>query len=346
MAKTIERKIPAHKNIYMERSGKIVPERQLRVAMGIPDEGINCDTGMLVLVAGYGGGIDSNVFHKMRETLPDEYNFVVVQCQYFGADYMGAPKKITIPIENYGVHGVRYASETGETIEEFCDMGIMQALDIVTATKECCRYLREQKREVNPGKIIIFGTSHGAYLAYLANLICPHLYKYIFDVSAYLTPYYIHHTRLLETKYPDMTMYLEIKQFLYEHPEVCYDQRLYDLDFLYRNTQNNCRIIALQGTNDWMVDYRKKEEFIQSLGGQAQIMLISKTDVDGILFKHADHGLGMDFFQFFKMIMPILHWNGGYHMAETPEKVRVGNEEAYIIIRYEDEMPHVEEIVF
>ena len=45
---------------------------------------VNENTGMLVLIPGYGGNIDSHVFRKMREVFAEQYNFITVQCDYFG----------------------------------------------------------------------------------------------------------------------------------------------------------------------------------------------------------------------------------------------------------------------
>lgn len=47
---------------------------------------VNENTGMLVLIPGYGGNIDSHVFRKMREVFAEQYNFITVQCDYFEID--------------------------------------------------------------------------------------------------------------------------------------------------------------------------------------------------------------------------------------------------------------------
>ena len=49
---------------------------------------VNENTGMLVLIPGYGGNIDSHVFRKMREVFAEQYNFITVQCDYFGNRFM------------------------------------------------------------------------------------------------------------------------------------------------------------------------------------------------------------------------------------------------------------------
>ena len=41
-------------------------ERKLKVYFTEPDSGINKDTGILLLVAGFGGNANSNVYKKMR----------------------------------------------------------------------------------------------------------------------------------------------------------------------------------------------------------------------------------------------------------------------------------------
>ena len=69
-----------------------------------------------------------------------------------------------------------------------------------------------------------------------------------------------------------------------------YNDNLYNLSFLYQNIKNKCKIIALQGTDDWMVDVNEKDKFISQLDN-AQLLIIHPDEVDGVLCKNADHGL-------------------------------------------------------
>ena len=42
-----------------------------------------------------------------------------------------------------------------------------------------------------------------------------------------------------------------------------YNEKLYSLPFLYKNRKNMCKIIAMQGTEDWMVDAENKEIYFK-----------------------------------------------------------------------------------
>lgn len=70
--------IPAHYNIYSGATG-----RELRVDFSIPSEGVNETTGLLLLVPGFGGNIDSKVYSKMRNVFADQFNLITIQCDYF-----------------------------------------------------------------------------------------------------------------------------------------------------------------------------------------------------------------------------------------------------------------------
>lgn len=229
----------------------------------------------------------------------------------------------------------------GESLEEFNDMGMMQALDIVNATLKSVCYIRENYGGTIK-KIILFGTSHGAYLAHLANLICPGLYFWLLDISAYITPYYLKHIRTLRTFYADgrVVPYF-IKPFAYLHPEICYDEELYNLQYLYRGAKNKCRIICFQGAEDWMADTKEKERLMQEIREMAQFMLIQKEDVDGILCKNAGHGMEINFFVLFEILMPMLQ-----RRRETqtegfclPDAVELGSGTTKVYIDYKSNLP-------
>ena len=117
-------------------------------------------------------------------------------------------------------------------------MGIMQALDIVSSTLNILFLLRDRKHIVNTKKIILFGVSHGAYVAHLANLICPNLFTYILDISAYIKPYYLDVIRAQFIKNERIECQIVKEQFINNNPQYRYNEKLYDLDFLYSRTKN------------------------------------------------------------------------------------------------------------
>ena len=226
-------------------------------------------------------------------------------------------------------------------------MGIMQALDIVNATLSVIYYLQNEHRSINTKKVILFGSSHGAYLAHLANLICPDLYNVIIDISGYLKPYFLDHIREVIVRSGDVEAIVKLKYFVYQHPEFRYHGDLYDLRFLYKNRKNTCKIIAFQGMNDWMVDYREREVFIREVDS-AELILIDTDDVDGLLCRNAGHSLEMNFFVLFEMIMPmlnsILRERDG--KVELDNEVVLGDAHAFIKISYESGLPRLMELVF
>lgn len=67
----------AHNNIYIEQPEENYRTREIRTEMVFPDC-VNENTGMLVLIPGYGGNIDSHVFRKMREVFAN--SIISLQC--------------------------------------------------------------------------------------------------------------------------------------------------------------------------------------------------------------------------------------------------------------------------
>ena len=82
MAKTYELEIQAQLSVYEPK------ERTMMMYFAEPEDGVNQDTGILLLLAGYGGNAKSRVFEKMRTAFADAYNLLTVQCDYFGYEYM------------------------------------------------------------------------------------------------------------------------------------------------------------------------------------------------------------------------------------------------------------------
>lgn len=354
MSQMVEIDFYAHNNIYKTSySDGNYRKRTLHTKISIPESGTNEDTGMLLLLPGYGGNIDSNALHKMLLKFSDWYNLVVVQCDYFGNQLMDSnihdkfkenANEILNTVDLRLVKGeILYEQEPCGTVDEFNDMGIMQALDIVSTTMCTLSFLSDQGAVMNTNKIIMFGISHGAYIGHIANLICPNLYSCLVDISSYLFPIYLKIHRITSFEYPKVKIGVRKQEFLYAHPEYQYAQKLYDLRFLYKNAKNNCKIIAFQGTGDWMVDYKEKAEFVSQIGETAQLMLISKEDVDGIMCKSADHGLGMDFMELFKMLMPMLDnlLREKSCNINLSEEVMLGDDENHIKITYENGLPEL-----
>ena len=127
----------AHNNIYIEQPEENYRTREIRTEMVFPDC-VNENTGMLVLIPGYGGNIDSHVFRKMREVFAEQYNFITVQCDYFGNRFMDSNEpeemRLIADMKNIIDAEICYRMNGFESEDEFNDMGLMQALDIVSTT--------------------------------------------------------------------------------------------------------------------------------------------------------------------------------------------------------------------
>ena len=340
----------AHRNIYDREETSNYETRHIRTEISIPDC-VNKDTGMLILVPGYGGNIDSHVYKKIRKNLADQYNLIIIQCDYFGNCCMAEtfPAELNKVLDNIVKADIIYREDLHETVKEFNDMGFMQALDIVSSTLCSIEVINKKGYTFNSNRVYIFGPSHGAYLAYLANAMCPGLYSALIDVSAYLSPYYMFNSRITLTSFNSGSIQVRVvREYLIKNYEqMRYNEKLYSLPFLYKNRKNMCKIIAMQGTEDWMVDAEEKKNFISNID-YADILMITPEDVDGILCKNAEHGLGIDFFELFKIIIPVLDEGvrEQKQYIDLPQKVKVGDDETHIIISYESGLPEILELTW
>lgn len=294
-------RIKVHNNIYTDE------ERTIPVRIALPDAGVDDETTMLVISYGYGATYTANIFQKLMNRLPDQYNMVVLSGAYFGSNYMNSGKveiDLSIGSEQYGneVYVTKYMEENEH---DFNDMGIMQGLDTVYMTLEGLAYIGRKSEEMR--HIIVFGSSHGGYISHLANLMCPNLYSYILDISSYTFPYYIGRVRVVHVRRKWIDIEIGWEYFVNENSQYQVDDKLLDLKFLYSTSANKSRMILFQGTRDWMVDYKEKKELCNIIGDGAEFMLFTQEDVDGTFIKDADHGLGMNFEVLFDMILPLVY---------------------------------------
>jgi hypothetical protein len=315
---------PGHPNIYNNGS-----HRDLKIYFSTPDNGVNEETGILLLISGFGANANSKVYKKMRSTFADLYNLVTVQCDYFGHEFMQDSNVITINISREILSGVlntaeveqiyrngfnqhlfvekgsRYewginAKETlRESIENFNDMGIMQAIDNITAVNYVINILKDNNSIFNTKKIILFGQSHGAYLSYLCNALVPNFFSLLIDNSAWLFPSYLTSSRFVFTKVGRMTILSEFKYFV---SNLEYDEELYSLKTLYKKFYNQCNIECFHGTSDSLINYMEKQDFCIELEN-CTFHQISAEKVDGMVFKSTNHGLDADFLKLFAKVM-------------------------------------------
>ncbi|WP_135555577.1 DUF2920 family protein [Paenibacillus cymbidii] len=329
MANEYDITIPAHPNLYTG------DERQLKIYFGAPEQ-INADTGMVLFIAGYGGHSGSKVYTKMRSVLADTFNLVTVQCDYFGHEFMQKPKQIDatpfclnvqkktgIPASaiNSQLNGVEdmvrlaekydipllFKEALGESKGNFNDMSLMQSIDNITAVLAVIAILQDNDYPFNTRKMVTFGHSHGAYLAYLCNAFAPGLFKLMIDNSSYLYPIFMNP---LERRIGELTLDGLILRVYFDYMATTMnevDRNIMDLEWLYGQIENRCQCMVYHGSKDHMTDTGRKREFSRSIG--ARFEEVAEDRVDGQLFGSAEHGLHADFFKLFEHVMERFHFD-------------------------------------
>jgi len=272
MSKDYEINISAHPNIYNNLS-----PRHMNIYFSEPDKGVNNETGLLLLISGFGANANSKVYKKMRTVFADKYNLVTIQCDYFGWEFMQDKPLL-------------------ETTEYFNDMGVMQALDNITAVLTVVEIIRDNNLTFNTKKIMAYGHSHGAYLAYLSNIFAPHLFSLIIDNSSWLFPLYLQGKRYLNYINGDRIV------FNYYASSVVKDIEIIYLPFLYTNFENYSVIHSFHGNNDNLISLTDKRNFCRSFKN-CFLHEITTNNVDNRIFKSTMHGLNADFLLLFDYVI-------------------------------------------
>ncbi|WP_099190200.1 DUF2920 family protein [Tepidibacter mesophilus] len=330
MSKEYSFETEGHKSIYVKDEQVNYNDRKFNVCFSIPDNGVNSDTGIILFISGFGGNANSNVYKKMRKEFADKYNMVTVQCDYFGWEFMQEQKSIYSPNfnidelkKNFSVKEIEYIYKDGnfdiyrylemasnyninvklradlsnENLSNFNDMSIMQAIDNITAVLKVMAVLYNNNYEFNTKKVIIYGHSHGAYLAYLCNIFAPTLFSLIIDNSAWLYPGYIKENRCIIMPINNMILNVE---FDYLAKTIDIDEDLISLSYLYSNFKNNCNIVSYHGITDNLISHKYKKSFCESIEN-CTYNEINVQRVDGKIFKSTNHGLDADFLELFEL---------------------------------------------
>lgn len=320
MAEHYEIQIPTHNSIYGERSEIEAYEREMNVYFSVPEKGAGVNTGLLLLIAGFGGHAQANVYKKMRDQFADQYDLVVVQCDYFGWEYMQNPNAFFLEngqivsmslLESFRQQGICSFGAFGkweieESWENFNDMGIMQAVDNVIAVLSIIYVLQNKKIKLNGDRMFIYGHSHGAYLSYLCNRIASGLFFGLIDNSAWLIPAYIHKARKLPIKISlsswgkeEIDVNVCINYFAVSMKNQ-FD--VFNLKQLYSEFKNQCKIVSYHGVDDELIGNKEKEEFCSNVA-QCNLQIISGKSIDGAVFNSTKHGLDADFLKLFDYAM-------------------------------------------
>lgn len=319
-------KIKALSSIYSDDR----KDRELEVHYSLPEGGINEETGILMCIAGFRGFCNANVFKKFRRTFADKYNLITIQCDYFGYQYMRKPmnlnltkkqlkslKKVEIVklykegngkvscddyfklCEEYGFKE-KVKEKIEENIDDFNEMGLMQALDNMNALQHVVRKLKKGEMTFNSNKIIFFGNSQGAYLSYLCNILVPGMISLIVDNSGWVFPEFIKKNER-QVNIKNEKAHIRVL-FDYMARDVIDDYEILNLNNLYKDFDNKCKIIAFHGVDDKVISLDEKESFLSNVNN-SELNKITPDNVDGKKFSNYKHGLGANFIHLFDSIM-------------------------------------------
>ena len=313
-------KIPAHNSIYTPNyEQNNYKKRELTAYYSLPDAGVRPDTGVVLFIAGFGGHANSNVYKKMRAQFADTYNLVTIQCDYFGWEFMQGNDSTVLSAElvdtllqrlslaevqalaNDKPRFYAYLQKEdlqltlecvmNESLDNFCDMSYMQAIDNITAVLHVIQGLADEGLHVNAQKIMLFGQSQGAYLSYFCHALTRNLFTHILDNSTWLYPSYIHNYRVFITDEGE-------KRFRYITTKIPFNQEYLHLSNLTRGYTSPCRILAYHGSTDNFHPFAEKQTVLGG-GGSIDLRLITEADVPTEIFKDTSHGLGADFLALF-----------------------------------------------
>lgn len=316
MAQEYELEINGQPTRYSDAS------RRMKMYFAEPEQGAGDHTGILLLIAGYGGHARSNVYQKMRKTFADQYDLIVVQCDYLGYRYMQndqhltvtedmlrqvlTPEEISILAKDYANHQDLLAGKTlsgyislQEHADDYNEMGLIQAMDNLMAVSVLQDIIRENGIRPCRDRVYIYGQSHGAYLAYLCNYLAPGLFTGIIDNSAYLFPYFMEHDREV-TCVGELFSLQKIYHYCLADQQV--DRESYDLRSLYADFTNHARIVVYHGADDEMIPLQEKEEFLKQID-HVILHVITDREVDGIVFRSTGHSLEADLLKIFAMAL-------------------------------------------
>ncbi len=304
---------------YFEESN----DRSFTVYFSEPENGVTEETGLCLLIAGFGGNAESNVYKKMRLEFADKKNYVVIQCNYFGWEFMGFQEseqinKLMILENFFDSQEISYINagqmeligdivrvkefNMEESREYFCEMGLFQAIDNLRAIKVIQDILESNNLNYNKRKIIAYGFSHGAYLAYLCNAMNPELFSGIIDNSAWLFPRYLTEIRKISgrlTHEEREDLYCEmVGHIKYLATNWIDDIEIYKLEKIYSQINNKARILSFHGARDNLVFLEDKQRFLMIIEN-AMLFSVYDENVDDEIFKKSGHGLGADFLKLF-----------------------------------------------
>ncbi|WP_312368734.1 DUF2920 family protein [Lachnoclostridium sp.] len=315
MAKDYELEFIGQTSFYSKK------ERNVKMYFSEPENGVNKETGILLNISGYGGHSNSNIYKKMRTQFADQYNLMTLQCDYLGWEFMQGPKeqflnepwyrermtpevfegflqaiKLGDATEYYKEYGLKLCEHLEESLDNYNDQGILQAIDNLDALKILLDILDSNGFIYNKRMILAMGHSHGAYIAYLCNRYQPNVFSMIIDNSSYLYPIYLNVARGMR----GWAGYVKEIAFTYLVSKMRIDTELYDMNSMYENFDNKATILSFHGINDSFLSLQEKREFLAKIPNTI-LEVIDENRINDI-FKSCNHGLDADFIKLFDYV--------------------------------------------
>ena len=317
-----------------------LPRKELHYYITSPDKVINADTGLIMSISGYVDTADSAYQReKLRPYLADEYNCVVVGVNYHGIDRT----QISLSTLNtdrfceiYGYSPSIFKDKNGKEIPisdklmamytalsqknirhldrmcvpcflpvEYSSFGFLPAIDNLQVLGHVLK-----KYEVNPKKIIAFGSSYGGYIALLMGKYAPNTFSVIIDNSGFsrakiaemlphelaMRLYTFSGLRIGETE-------LAIEGTL-DYPWTMVDETSpYYLSDSHRSIRSlleeghlvpsETRYFIFHSIQDTVAPISEKDKVVDILRrfNRVHYKKVSPSDIDGKLFKNMEHGM-------------------------------------------------------
>jgi hypothetical protein len=292
--------------------------REQTVYFAYPEE-INRETGMMLLISGFGSNPEADTYKEMRKMFAEEHNLVVIQSTYLGMEFMGdineahldssqlqelqrvlpddIKEKVFLekarldftPLMDPSLPftlNITTNMKLDETEDNFAEMGPIQAIDCVRALQLVYEIIRDNGYEINLDRVIAYGHAHGAYLAHLCNRFFPDLFSFMLDIGAWISPAYLRSPRFLLQKINNLWWQ---KIFTYRITSQQYDPQLYDLGFLYHGFDNKANIVVYQGVTDNFVKHEVKQRIFNPVRNVI-FNVITPDKVDGMAIRSTNNG--------------------------------------------------------
>ena len=362
MSKEYEFEIYGHQTILSTEN------RKLKIYFSEPQLGVNEETGIVLFIAGFRGNANSNVYKKMRREFADKYNLITVQCDYLGWEFMQSSENPIIDIskeeleKQVGKENIEYIYEPEfdlqklievcskykinlnakealeETLSNYNEMGLIQAIDNISAVLSVIEILKDNGYDFNENKIILYGQSQGAYLSYLCNALAPSLFSLLIDNSSWLIPQYLKSSRYLFNRYDNCMVTTE---FNYLASTLDYDKEILSINSLYKKFRNECDVICYHGTNDNLISHNDKSK-LKYVMHKFYYNEVNESKVDGKIFKSASHGLDADFLELFDYTIQGHKFEKRNTLSDIGEDVHYETEDNKYTVNYDDVLPRLE----